>query len=65
MKSWQTTAVGLLSAVIIFLTQAIAFLDGDPETVVSPEALVAALGVAGIGWFARDNNKTSEKAGAT
>lgn len=62
--SWKTTAAGIASGIAIIATQVSYLLDADPETVFSLEAVFAALGVIGIGFFARDNNVSSEKAGA-
>ena len=62
-KSWQTTAVGFLGGLVLAATQIIALLDNDPETVFQMSLLVSALGIMGIGYFARDNNKTSEDVG--
>jgi hypothetical protein len=63
MKSWKTTAVGILTGVGIIVTQLAAIIDSDPETVLSWEALAAGLAALGIGWFARDNDKSSEDVG--
>lgn len=62
--SWKTTAFGILSALGIIATQVSYLLDADPATVFSLEAVFAALGVIGIGFFARDNNVSSEQVGA-
>jgi len=62
--SWKTTTAGIVAGLAVILTQVAYLLDADPETVFSLEAVFAALGVMGIGWFARDNNVTSEQAGA-
>jgi len=64
MKSWQTTMAGILAAVAILCVQAAALLDSDPATNPAYGEVVAALGLLGIGWFARDNNVSSEDAGA-
>lgn len=56
MKSWKTTLGGILTAV------AVPFLE-HPTYGVYAKAL-AALGTALIGFSARDNNVTSEAAGA-
>lgn len=65
MNSWKTTVCGLLSIVAAAITLiAIPALDQDPLTVPNYTAFVASI-TAGIGLiFARDNNKTSEDAGA-
>ena len=64
MKSWKTTVAGILTALIPALTAASAFLDNDPLTI--PDWGLAIAGItAGLGLlFARDNNVTSEGAGA-
>lgn len=62
--SWKTTAAGIVSGIAIILTQVSYLLDANPDTVFSIEACFAALGVIGIGFFARDNDVSSEKAGA-
>jgi len=64
MKSKKTTIAGIIGGLSIILTQVWYALDADPATVMSFEAIIAAFGVLGIGWFARDNDVTSEKAGA-
>lgn len=61
--SWKTTTVGIAGAIVIIATQIVNLLDNDPNTIFSIEALFAALAVLGIGWFARDNNKSSEDVG--
>ena len=62
-KSWRTTALGVIAALIVLLTQAQAMLDDDPATGINWTAISAALTAVGLG-FARDNNVTSEDAGA-
>lgn len=64
MKSWKTTVAGALTALIPVLNAVQAFIDGDPATV--PDWGLAIAGVtAGLGLiFARDNNVSSESAGA-
>lgn len=64
MKSWRTTASGVIAAVIVCLTAVGAIIDGDPAT--NPDwAGVGAALVMGYGLFAaRDNKVTSEAAGA-
>lgn len=64
MASYRTTICGILLAVGIISTQVGALLDNDPATTFSLSAVTAALGAAGIGFFARDNKVTSEQVGA-
>jgi hydrogenase/urease accessory protein HupE len=62
--SWKTTTAGVAGIAIAILSVAQATLDGDPLTVPNWEAAIAAV-VTGLGLlFARDNNVTSEQAGA-
>ena len=65
MKSWITTIFGIAQFVVVIATQVVALTDGDPSTGISLEALMASAAVLGIGINARDNNKTSESAGAS
>lgn len=62
-KSWKTTAAGVLAGIAILAHQLGLALDGDPTTVVSVEAVTTALGIIGVGLFARDNGVSSEQAG--
>lgn len=64
MKSWKTTAFGILSGLGIIAAQLSYLLDNDPATAFSVEACFAALGIMGVGLFARDNKVSSEAAGA-
>jgi hypothetical protein len=67
MKSWKTTAAGILIAIAAIATAAGALLDGDPATTVDMELLLTAVmgGLAAAGLIAaRDNDKTSEDTGA-
>ena len=64
MKSWKTTALGILTGIGILITQVVAVLDNDPETVLEISIVIAGLSAMGFGWFARDDNVTSESAGA-
>jgi len=65
MNSWKTTLCGLLSLVAAGLTLvAVPMLDADPATLPNWGAFSAALAAA-VGLFlARDNDKSSEQAGA-
>ena len=64
MKSWKTTVAGIAGVIAAIATAVQAQFDADPATV--PDwAMVGGLLAAGIGLLlARDNNKTSEQAGA-
>ena len=65
MKSWKTTVCGILAAVAAGITLvAIPMLDEDPATAANWGAFGATLAAAIGLLFARDNNKTSEDAGA-
>jgi len=64
MKSWKTTTAGL-AAIIAAIALAISnHFDGDPATVADWTAAITAF-TAGVGLIlARDNDTTSEEAGA-
>jgi hypothetical protein len=64
MKSWKTTAAGIAAIVAALATAVGALFDADPLTMPDWGAVGAAI-MAGIGLIAaRDNNVTSEQAGA-
>jgi hypothetical protein len=62
--SWKTTALGITTVLAAVAAIVQALLDNDPAT--NPDFTVAIAAItSGIGLiFARDNNVTSEKAGA-
>ena len=64
MKSWKTTAAGI-AAIVAAVALAISHqFDSDPATVADWSPVITAL-TAGVGLvLARDNDKTSEQAGA-
>lgn len=66
--SWKTTVFGLMAAIggAVLTGLATGFIDpGDlPKWVKGVAGLLSVIGTAGIGFFARDNNKTSEDVGA-
>jgi len=64
MSSWKTTVLGVIGGLILILTQASNLLDNDPATLFELSQFIAGLGMLGVGWFARDNNKSSEDVGA-
>lgn len=64
MKSWKTTAAGVAAIVVAIGNAVIVSLDNNPATVVDFGTLYAAI-LAGVGLLAaRDNNVSSEEAGA-
>ena len=63
-KSWKTTTLGIIGAIGLLVTQATAVIDDDPATVIQWDQVSLALGVLGVSIFARDNNVSSEQAGA-
>lgn len=64
MKSWRTTALGVITILSAVLGACKASIDGDPTTNVDFQILVAAI-TAGWGLIvARDNQVSSENAGA-
>lgn len=63
-QSWKTTAAGIAAIVAAAATAVVALFDADPTTVPDWGAVAAAV-MAGLGLlFARDNNVSSESAGA-
>lgn len=63
-KSWKTTAGGIVFAVSLISGEVYKLLDDDPKTEPSIAVIIAAIGALGLGVNARDNNVTSEQAGA-
>lgn len=66
-KSWRTTVAGVLAGLSVVFGQLSAILDGNPDTQVDWTMMATTLGVlfASFGLVvARDNDVTSEKAGA-
>ncbi len=60
LKSWQTTLLGVIAALVLILPQLQAVLDADPATVASWEAIATGLGMLGIGAVAKDGDKSTE-----
>ena len=56
-NDWKTTTAGILAGVGILLTQASYVIDADPNTSMSIEAILMALGLIGIGWLAKGVGK--------
>lgn len=63
MTSWKTTVGGIAAALGSAATAAFMF-GGVPQWFGAVGASLTALSVAWIGFAARDNNVTSEQAGA-
>ncbi len=63
-KSWKTTVGGIVLAVSLISGELYKLFDEDPKTEPSIAVIIAAVGALGIGINARDNNVTSEQAGA-
>lgn len=62
--SWKTTTAGIAAIVAALATAVGALFDADPTTLPDWGAVAAAI-LAGVGLIAaRDNDVTSEKAGA-
>lgn len=63
-KSWKTTWSGVIGGLVILLGQAQTLLDDDPKTNPEYTIVVGAIGMISLGISARDENVTSEQAGA-
>jgi len=63
LKSWKTTAVGVLTGIGLIVTQLVAVLDGDPATIFDYKVLLAGLAALGIGCLAKDGDKKSTDLG--
>ena len=64
MKSWKTTTAAIAAIAAVIGTAINAQFDTDPATVPDWGLTVSVVLAAVIGLFARDNNVTSEAAGA-
>lgn len=60
-KNWQTTIVGFLGGLVICATQIIAAFDEDPVTVFELSIFLAGLTAMGIGFLAKDGDKSGIK----
>lgn len=68
MKSWKTSLFGLMAAIgggiVGAYATGIITADELPRWVKTAAVLMSIVGGSGLGFFARDNNVTSEQAGA-
>ncbi len=63
-RSWETTLAGVGTIAVTIGNALVQMFDGDPATNVSWSVVIAGV-TAGLGLIrARDNNKSSESAGA-
>ena len=63
-KSWKTTALGVMAALGAALTAAAAYFDADPSTVPDVDGLITTGTLALALIMARDNDVSSKSAGA-
>lgn len=64
MKSWKTTTAGIAGIVSVIAAALQAQFDADPNTIPNWTSVISVV-ITGAGLlFARDNNVTSEQAGA-
>lgn len=64
MKSWKTTLAGIGAALVAIGAALEAQFDGDPATAADWGIVITAI-IAAVGlWLARDNDVSSERAGA-
>lgn len=59
-KSYKTTTYGFIAGLAIVLMQVSFILDADPETNLDFARIIEALALMGIGWFAKDGDKSTE-----
>lgn len=63
--SWKTTASSVVALLVTWLTLVVApLLDNDEKTVPKFDDAIAITVAASTGFFARDDDKTSEQVGA-
>lgn len=64
MKSWKTTVAGIMTFITLAWTQVQYLLDTDPTTNPEWNIIIGGLMALLTGLFARDNDVSSESAGA-
>jgi hypothetical protein len=63
MKSWKTTAIGVLGILVVVCNAALKILNGQPIGQ-SDLAMITAVAIPNIGLlFSRDNDKSSKDVG--
>lgn len=62
--SFKTKLAAILAGLAILFSQIGYLFDTDPSTMPDFATVIEAFAVMGIGWFARDNDKSSEDVGA-
>ena len=60
LKSWKTTAIGMLTGLGLIIPQLIALLDNDPETIFKLPLLLAGLAAAGFGTIAKEGDNSTK-----
>lgn len=61
--SWKTTTSGVIALIVLLLNAAASTLDDDPQT--NPDFNAIGIAAVAVGTlFARDNDVSSEQAGA-
>lgn len=63
-RSWKTTVGGVVAGAVMILQQAQAGLDSNPDTLVDWNVIAAAVGIIWLAIASRDNDVSSERAGA-
>lgn len=66
LRSWKTSALGIIGGLVVLLNSAAAFIDDDPNTVLDMNIVTEAIvGIVMILWgiFSRDADKSSQDSG--
>lgn len=64
-KSWKTTAAAITAIIVAIGSMVVEpLLDNDPETKPDWQACVSIVVAASIGFWTRDDDKSSEQVGA-
>ena len=61
LKSWKTTALGIISGLLVILPQLQNLLDGDPATTFSETVFMTGLALMGLGVASKDGDKSTEQ----